>query len=197
MIDHTLELSPDTAQALIQMADRITDLAYMLDKTFHLAYTDPISGAPNMLAVQYKLELTITEATRTNRPMSIFLADGDNLRRYNESDFLAGDRAILHLYQALKVALRSQDFVGRWRMGDEFLIILPDTDLSQAILLAERVRAVVQHSLRTLPQPITISVGVATFPDHGRSISALLSGAERSLKRAKQNGKNRIALPDP
>ncbi len=92
-VDGSLRLSFDVAQAIVLMARRITDLGYMLENTFGLAYTDPISGSPNMLAIQHKLDLALAEALLRNTPISICLMDGDDLRRYNTLGYADGDES--------------------------------------------------------------------------------------------------------
>ncbi len=186
----------DLVQVLIGMTQRLTDLAYMIEHASRLAYTDPISGAPNTLASHYTLELSLVEARRTTAPLSLILLDGDDLKKYNSINFLEGDHAIRHLYTWLTRGLRPGDFIGRWRMGDEFLVILTHTDLQTAIPVAERLRLLVEQTSLHTAYPMTISLGIATFPDHGQTASALLASAERSLKRAKLAGKNRLFWPD-
>ena len=195
-VDPTLKLRFDTAQALVLMAQRITDLGYMLENTFGLAYTDPISGSPNMLAIQHKLNLALGEAAQQDKPISICLMDGDDLRKYNSMGYAAGDDVIRKLSEVLTSALRPSDFLGRWRMGDEFILILPDTDASQAQTVGERLRATVEHASLEWPYPTTISVGVACHPGHGNQTVPLLEAAERALKSAKKMGKNRVVVAD-
>lgn len=195
-VDGSLKMSYDTGQAIVLMARRITDLGYMLENTFGLAYTDPISGSPNMLAIQHKLDLALNEAAPKGRPFSICLIDGDDLRRYNTIGYAAGDEVIRKLHTALTSALRPNDFLGRWRMGDEFIILLPDTNLEQAALIGERLRAAVERASEKWLYPTTISVGIANFPLHGNTTIALLQCAEQSLKTAKTEGKNKVAIAD-
>ncbi|RJP48158.1 MAG: diguanylate cyclase [Anaerolineaceae bacterium] len=195
-VDPNLKMRYETAQAIVFMAKRITDLGYMLENTFGLAYTDPISGSPNMLAIQHKLDLALSEAAQKNSPLSICLADGDDLRRYNAMGYAAGDDVIRKLHTALTSALRPTDFLGRWRMGDEFIAILPDTNLEQAALIGERLRAAVEQASLKWLHPTTISAGIVCFPQHGLNSSTLIQLAERSLKAAKEAGKNRIVVTE-
>jgi len=195
-VDGSLKMSFDTAQGIVLMARRIADLGYMLENTFGLAYTDPISGSPNMLAIQHKLDLALGEAAQARKPLSICLADGDDLRKYNNMGYAAGDEVIRKLNAALASALRPDDFLGRWRMGDEFIIILPETNAEQAVLVGERLRAAVERASRDWHYPTTISVGVAYFPKHGDTSMALLQRAEQALKVAKSAGKDRVVAAD-
>ncbi|OQY80874.1 MAG: hypothetical protein B6D40_12035 [Anaerolineae bacterium UTCFX3] len=191
-IDETLKLSYDTAHAIVLMSKRITDLGYMLENTFGLAYTDPISGSPNMIAIQHKLDLALREAAQQDRPLSVCLVDGDDLRRYNSVGYAAGDDIIRKLNATLAAVLRPEDFLGRWRMGDEFIVILPDTNSRQASAIGERLRAAVERASQRWLYPTTISVGVASFPAHGQNTMELLLKAEQFLKSAKEAGKNKV-----
>lgn len=195
-VDGSLKMSFDTAQAIVLMAQRITDLGYMLENTFGLAYTDPISGSPNMLAIQHKLDLALGEAAQKHIPLSLCLVDGDDLRKYNNVGYAAGDDVIRKLNLALASALRQDDFLGRWRMGDEFIIILPDTNLEQAAIIGERLRAAVELASREWLHPTTVSMGIANFPKHGNTIKTMLQSAEHSLKMAKAAGKNQVLVAD-
>lgn len=193
-VDGSLKMSFDTAQAIVLMAQRITDLGYMLENTFGLAYTDPVSGSPNMLAIQHKLDLALEETAQKHKPLSICLVDGDDLRKYNNIGYAAGDKVIRELNVALASALRQGDFLGRWRMGDEFIIILPDTNLEQAATVGERLRAAVEQASQSWLHPTTISVGLANSPKHGNTPYSILQSAEQALKIAKQAGKNRVIV---
>lgn len=195
-VDPNLKMRYETAQAIVFMAKRITDLGYMLENTFGMAYTDPISGSPNMLAIQHKFDLALSEAEQKKKPLSICLADGDDLRRYNTMGYAAGDDVIRKLHTTLASALRPTDFLGRWRMGDEFIAVLPETNLEQAALIGERLRAAVEQASQNWLHPTTISAGIVSFPQHGASSKALLQRAEQCLKAAKKAGKNRVVVAE-
>ena len=195
-VDGSLKLSFDVAQAIVLMAQRITDLGYMLENTFGLAYTDPISGSPNMLAIQHKLDLALDEAVSKNDPLSVCLMDGDDLRRYNTLGYSAGDDVIRKLHNTLTSTLRPEDFFGRWRMGDEFILIMPDTDTEQAVLVCEKLRTTVEKTSEQWLYPTTISGGLASYPKHGVTANTLLLHAEIALKAAKKAGKNQVQVAD-
>jgi diguanylate cyclase (GGDEF)-like protein len=183
-----------TLKAIRLMAGRIENLGGALQYTFRLAYTDPISGAPNTLAIQRRLELELSDAILENRHMCVCLIDGDDLKRYNANGYEAGDDAICKIHNALVGALRPGDFIGRWRMGDEFVIILPRTNIEQAGMVAERLRKAIEKTSKAWPYPVTISVGVAYHPKHGDTTNQLLEAAETALRKAKAAGKNRIVI---
>jgi diguanylate cyclase (GGDEF)-like protein len=139
----------------------------------------------------------VAHAWRTGEPLSVLLVDGDNLRQYNQISYEAGDEAILLLGVTLQLQLRQSDFLARWRTGDEFLILLPNTGLERALHIGQRLCAAVERASRAWLLPSTVSVGAAAFPEHGQSVQELLHVAERGLEMAKDQGKNRAAVCQP
>jgi diguanylate cyclase (GGDEF)-like protein len=190
----TSEEDKATVRAIELMAKRIETLGGTLQYTFRLAYTDPVSNAPNMLAINRKLELALGEAIVENKPLSLCLIDGDALKRYNNVSYQAGDEVIRKLTNTLSAALRPEDFLGRWRMGDEFIVILPATNIEQAGLVAERLRASVEQASQGWLFPTSVSIGVSYYPRHGYTADQLIQTAEKALSLAKLGGKNRVIV---
>ena len=190
----TSEDDQATLRAIELMAKRIETLGGTLQYTFKLAYTDPVSNAPNMLAINRKLDLALGEAIMDNKPLSICLMDGDGLKRYNNVNYQAGDEVIRKLTNTLSAALRPEDFLGRWRMGDEFIVVLPFTNIEQAAQVAERLRASAEQASQGWLFPTSISIGVAYYPKHGHTSSQLVEAAEKALGLAKMGGKNRVIV---
>jgi diguanylate cyclase (GGDEF)-like protein len=183
-----------TLHAIELMAKRIETLGGTLQYTFRLAYTDPVSNAPNMLAIQRKLDLAISEAILEQKDLSICLIDGDSLKQYNSKGYAAGDDVIRKITTTLMAALRPSDFLGRWRMGDEFIVILPATKVDQASMVAERLRASIETASQGWLFPTSISIGVAYYPKHGHTAGKLVEAAEKALNVAKMSGKNRVIV---
>ena len=190
----TSESDTVTLHAISLMAKRIETLGGTLQYTFRLAYTDPVSSAPNMLAIQRKLDLTLSEAALERKPLSLCLIDGDELKKYNNNGYEAGDDVIRKISATLGAALRPDDYLGRWRMGDEFIVILPSTGVEQAAAVAERLRSSVEHASQAWLYPTSISIGLAYYPKHGSTANELLEAAEAALKQAKSSGKNRVLV---
>jgi diguanylate cyclase (GGDEF)-like protein len=176
------------------MAERIVSLGHMLNIAFRLAYNDPVGNLPNLIATQRKLELTLAEASASQQQFSVFLIDGDDLKRYNKVSYAAGDLLIAQLSAALISSIRPGDFVGRWRFGDEFILILPDTDLEHAVKIGERVRLAVWEASQEWLFPTSVSIGVVHCPRHGVTLDELQQKAELALAQAKASGKNRVVL---
>ena len=190
----TSEEDHATLRAIELMAKRIETLGGTLQYTFRLAYTDPVSRAPNMLAIQRKLDLSLSEAILEQKHLSICLIDGDSLKQYNSKGYAAGDDVIRKITSTLTAALRPDDFLGRWRMGDEFIIILPATTVDQASMVAERLRASIEQASQGWLFPTSISIGISYYPKHGHTTNKLVEAAEKALSLAKMSGKNRVIV---
>jgi len=190
----TSEEDQATLHAIELMAKRIETLGGTLQYTFKMAYTDPVSNAPNMLAIQRRLELSLSEAMLDHKHLSLCLIDGDSLKRYNTKGYQAGDDVIRKITQTLATALRPTDFLGRWRMGDEFIVILPSTNVDQAGMVAERLRESVERASHGWLFPTSVSIGVSYYPKHGHTANLLIAEAEKALSIAKATGKNKVIV---
>jgi diguanylate cyclase (GGDEF)-like protein len=138
------------------------------------------------------MERIMQQARETNGTFSILFIDGDNLRLYNDISYSAGDEMIRNLANTLSHHLRPGDFLARWRVGDEFFVILPATPSDKAMHVAERLRASVETESKTWRIPVSISIGMADYPAKGSNIRELLDTVEKSAKQAKDNGKNQV-----
>jgi diguanylate cyclase (GGDEF)-like protein len=195
-IFHADTSETDTAalHAIELMAKRIETLGTTLQYTFRLAYTDPVSQSPNMIAIERKLDFALTEATLAQTPLCLCLIDGDDLKKYNNKGYQAGDDVIRKISRTLSSVLRPDDFLGRWRMGDEFIVVLPSTTVEQAAVIAERLRSSIELASREWLYPTSISIGISYYPKHGNRTRELLEAAEQALKESKSRGKNRVCV---
>ncbi len=166
-----------------------------------LSYLDPLTSVPNRRAFEERLDTEWRRAQRTRTPLSLVMIDIDAFKRYNDSQgHLAGDDALVRVSAALKQATtRASDFVARLG-GEEFAVILPATDASGALRVAEDLR---QHVLSLeihhpdQPQPgwLTVSCGVAVVqPQLGQAPAELVAAADRALYKAKHAGRNQVVL---
>ena len=176
------------------MIRRMVSLGAMLDKSQRLARTDSISGLPNMIAGEEKCESMIQSHQEPKESFSILLIDGDDLRKYNKISYLEGDQMIARLGGLLKDVMRPLDFLARWRTGDEFLILLGNTSVDQAVHMGGRLLEAVSSGSKDWTYPVTISIGVSGYPDHGNSIKELVHQAELGLGKAKDQGKNQVCV---
>ena len=178
-------------ETLGRMIERIAWLGAMVDESQHLAFTDPVTGLPNQRAALNQIE---TRIAQRQTPFAVLMIDGDNLTDYNNISYAMGDEMIDLLGKTLHASLRPGDFLARWRVGDEFLIILPNVAREHANAISERFCAAVAHASQQWRFPVTISMGVAVYPDHGATSAELLARAEAGLKQAKDSGKNRAVI---
>jgi diguanylate cyclase (GGDEF)-like protein len=176
------------------ISQELIDLGEKLDDSHRMANSDPLTELPNSRAAMSELELIHAQSHRAGRKFTILFIDGDNLRQYNEISYAAGDEMIQKLSAVKRNALRGRDFLARWRLGDEFVVILPDTPLEQALGIAERLRYAVESESSEWLIPVTISIGAAEYPGHADSIMSLLHEAEEAKNQAKLAGKNQVVV---
>ncbi len=175
---------------------QVLKMGMILDETQQEAYTDTISGMPNLRAAMLNLEKAIQDSRASNKPFSMMMIDGDNIRVYNTINYAAGDEMIRDMCAVYKNNLRPNDFVARWRAGDEFIVILPDTSMEGAKIIGERFRLAIKEASQTWKFPVTISIGIASHPIHGDNVNTLIDKVESANKRAKDQGRDRVALAD-
>lgn len=181
------------------LARRTMDTLRERDEVYQLAMTDPLTGLPNQRALARFLDIEVPRARRHGRPFAILLIDGDNLKTYNERyGYAAGDAWIKALGALLADQTRGSDLTVRWRVGDEFVIAMPETNRDAALQAAERIRLTVSRASAHLPIRATISIGVAAYPDDGTTHESLLARAEAANALAKSRGRDQIAfIADP
>jgi diguanylate cyclase (GGDEF)-like protein/PAS domain S-box-containing protein len=157
---------------------------------------DPLTGLYNRRAVDEWFEREIRNASRNGCDLSLLLIDIDHFKRFNDHcGHECGDRALRQLAGVLRDGLRGEDLICRLG-GEEFAVLLPDTSMSDAELVAEKLRSaaerLIMHHYGELMGPLTISIGVATLGVDGQRAEELLRHADRALYRAKANGRNRV-----
>lgn len=162
------------------------------------ARLDPLTGLPNLRAFQEAMEARLFGARPD--PFAVAFADVDYFKAINDRyGHGGGDTALVAVANRLTAALRPQDMVARIG-GEEFAMLLPCTDLSAALAIAERLRATIQDTKFNISGSslsVTISIGVAMSREPHRPVDALLRSADTALYAAKGKGRNRvIAAPD-
>ena len=155
------------------------------------AVRDALTGLLNRRGYQQRLDQELARARRHGLPLSIVLGDIDFFKDLNDQfGHREGDEMLRRFAKVCSAQLRDTDFVSRVG-GEEFAIVLPDTDEGGAILAAERVRRAVHGRLKTpAGTPISASFGVATFPKHGSDAEVLLDHADQAMYAAKAMGRN-------
>jgi diguanylate cyclase (GGDEF)-like protein len=161
-----------------------------------LAARDGLTELYNRRAFDERLAKARAREERQGGRFAVLLLDIDHFKRLNDTfGHPAGDAALKHTARVLEAHLRQGDEAARYG-GEEFAVILPGADAAGAAPLAERVRAAIEGSQAVFEGArlaVTVSVGVAAWPDDGREIETLLAAADRALYSAKQDGRNRVA----
>jgi diguanylate cyclase (GGDEF)-like protein len=165
-----------------------------------LAITDDLTQVYNYRFLKSALRREIKRASRFGQELSLVMLDVDNLKTYNDRHgHLRGSYLLKRLARLLAEQVRSFDLIAKYG-GDEFTLILPQTGKEGALVVAERMRTVVEAHAFPLAPPgqITISLGIATYPNEAREARALVRAADGALYRAKQNGRNcTVCAEDP
>ena len=162
-----------------------------------LSSTDPLTGLMNRREFEERFEGEMARARRYGRPISVAMIDIDYFKSFNDTyGHAAGDETLLMVAHVLRARLRTGDMVARYG-GEEFVVALPETPAQQALATAELLRsAVAATQLRVAgvrdPVGVTISVGVASWPDRGNMITRLVKTADDRLYEAKLGGRDRV-----
>jgi len=167
-------------------------LGRQADRLDVVALTDPLTGLGNRRRFQERLALECARAARYGESLALLLADLDGLKQVNDREgHRAGDALLRQVADVIASGLRQVDLGARWG-GDEFAVLAPRAEASEAIALAERIRADVEQ--RT---PASVSIGVAATGGAALDPEALLRAADIGLYAAKQAGRNRVCVaPD-
>lgn len=163
--------------------------------------TDALTGLYNRRHLAHRLEQEVNRAQRYGQSLSCLFIDADHFKRINDTyGHTAGDQVLIALAQRLRRRLRSSDLPTRYG-GEEFAVLLPQTDLENATRLAETIRAEIAAEPVTLADttrvPVTVSIGVAALPQGNRRAAreagdALLDAADAAVYAAKRAGRNRV-----
>ena len=163
------------------------------------ALTDMLTGLPNKRSIADTLKRMTAYAQRTDSRLASIMFDLDHFKRVNDVyGHERGDELLATVGAAVTGTLRAGDFAGRFG-GEEFVLLLPDTDHAGAFEAAERLRLEIAGiTISGLAQPVTASFGVAVIPDDATEPASLLRIADRALYLAKSGGRNRVArtIPD-
>ena len=163
------------------------------------ALTDFLTQLPNRRSMIQRLESEVARFERNGQPFSLVLLDIDNFKAVNDSyGHDAGDAVLISVAESMRAWVRENDVLARWG-GEEFLVLLTDTELQSAAEQAERLRKAFEaHSFgeQSGGIKITASLGVASYRD-GRSIDDCIKEADIALYRAKTHGRNRVVVQEP
>lgn len=161
-----------------------------------LARTDELTGVANRRYLMECLEQEFARSQRYQRPFSLLMADLDHFKRINDSyGHQVGDDVLVRTAAAMRSTLRQNDIVGRYG-GEEFALMLPETEVEGALTVAERCRQMIEElvvEVQGVRVPVTASLGLATNPSASiASVDALMRVADGALYEAKRAGRNRV-----
>jgi diguanylate cyclase (GGDEF)-like protein len=156
---------------------------------------DPLTGLANRRYLTEQLETEVARARRQGSTIGILMLDADHFKTFNDNHgHVVGDQVLISLSRSLVSQSRTGDVVSRYG-GEEFVVVMPGAALPAAVRRAEalqsRIRSLaVSHAGKDLS--VTVSIGVAVFPDHGQTAAEVLDAADQALYRAKEAGRDRV-----
>ncbi len=161
-----------------------------------ISTTDSLTGLHNRHALMGTLAREVERSGRHDHVFAVLMIDVDQFKGLNDSHgHLAGDQVLRGIAKLLEHSTRSCDCAARYG-GDEFVVVLPETDLDTAVQVAERIRdraSVVRPTITDDPWEVSLSIGVSMYPEHALEPDALLRKADAALYEAKRAGRNRVA----
>jgi diguanylate cyclase (GGDEF)-like protein/putative nucleotidyltransferase with HDIG domain len=182
--------------AIVIMAMRVR-VESLISKLYDAARTDPLTALSNRRGFRELLDLELERARRGSSEMTVLVGDLDHFKEVNDrAGHQVGDAALQRVARLLGEGKRQIDSAARVG-GEEFALILPDSDADGAFVLAERLRCALGEEFAKDSVPITISFGLATYPRHGETAASLLRAADEALFAAKDSGRNRTVRHSP
>ncbi len=183
-------LSSDTRQTFAAI---LQDTAERLSRAETDAITDALTGLYNHRHLHECLDEELAQAQETGQPLSLLFADLDHFKSYNDLlGHSGGDAALREVAHVIEQAVRNIDVAARYG-GEEFCVLLVGTGGDQALAVGERIRErLEQADIRANGDALTLSIGIATYPDDAASHEALLESADRAMYEAKRQGRNRV-----
>jgi diguanylate cyclase (GGDEF)-like protein len=192
--------SRETMDANLDLAAGVVRQAIEFNHHFEsLTSIDALTGVYNRQFFDRQMPVEIERAMRSGSALSMLVLDLDDFKRVNdELGHKKGDEALVAVAEIIRKNLRKVDLAFRYG-GEEIVILLPGTPEFEAVHTAERLRRVIQQhrgfrDVRGTPREITVSVGVAVYPDTAKSADQLFVQADEAMYRAKQRGKNQVVL---
>ena len=192
--DTVLELNQEYAKAQLDLAHINHKLQQREAQIVASSLTDPLTGVGNRRRLEQALAAEISRANRTGTRLCAIMADLDHFKRVNDTyGHAAGDRVLTAFGDLLRRHTRVIDIVARFG-GEEFVVLTPNTDLENAVAIANRIRgSFAACTIESLPDPVTASFGVAEMVANEQG-SGLLRRADAALYEAKHSGRNRVAI---
>lgn len=184
-------------QKISEEIAKVIDKTLLFKQTKELSITDELTGLYNRRYFNERFDREVQRAKRYSRPLTILMIDIDHFKNFNDvNGHLMGDEILRRVANCLESNIRKADIIARYG-GEEFVIILPEIDKSHALQVAEKLRKTIEtrHFPKEENQPnknLTISIGLASYPDDSEVARELVDFADRALYRAKAEGRNRV-----
>lgn len=203
--DDIERMRPDDRLVLQAVASELAvavENSQLYKLTKRLSITDELTGLFNYRYLQQRLEDEFERARRFDRSLSLLMIDADDFKLFNDRHgHIAGDLALAEVGQLLKSAVREIDVAARYG-GEEFTVILPETDSAGAFVVAEKIReTIARHGFADADGNrkvrLTVSIGVATYPQHAEDRESLMRQADDALYHAKGLGRDRVRASQP
>lgn len=177
------------------VAERTRELQELNARLARLAVTDGLTGVYNHRRFQEAITAELLRSERHKRPMGVLMIDVDFFKKVNDAmGHPAGDELLRRLAEVLSADLRQTDLIARYG-GEEFAVVLPETTRSEALQVGERMRLAVEEKINhgtPWPVKVTVSIGVASFPEDGKTAEQIIHAADQAMYVAKRQGRNRV-----
>lgn len=196
--------TPDDIRLLTSLANAAALAlanAQMVERLRELSTHDELTGLANRRLFTQRIETEFERAQRYGGVLSVLMVDIDHFKDWNDTHgHPAGDDVLRKVATLLRGSVRAVDLVARWG-GEEFVVMLPGTSKKDALAVGEKMRAACEAAPFSYPAQngaeagegrVTLSVGVAVYPDDGKSVAAVLDGSDRALFQAKRAGRNQV-----
>ncbi|MFZ3589639.1 diguanylate cyclase [Bacillus sp. DJP31] len=182
----------EASQEIKEVADAFNQMVYTLEDRLQKSITDPLTGVYNSAHFKQMLAFGMKQSKETGHAMALLFCDVDNFKKLNDHEgHLFGDKILTEISQLIAANVRSGDIVCRYG-GEEFVVIMQNADEEMAKNVAERIRQkVALHGSNYILTPITISIGVAIYPDDTNE-EGFVHLADQAMYAAKSLGKNRV-----
>lgn len=197
----TFERSPDSSpiaflrELALALAVAVRN-AQTFEKTKRLTFTDDLTALYNARFMALYLDRELKRCRRARSMLSLLFMDLDGFKNVNDTHgHLAGSRTLVEVGAVLEKTVRDADVLIRYG-GDEFVIVFPETPLAGGLIIAERIRQVIEATKflesQQIEARVSASIGIAAYPESADDVRGLISSADRAMYRAKTLGKNRV-----